>query len=259
MNYGLQISASGALSSMYRQDVLANNLANGTTVGFKPDLVAFQARDCARREDGLGFLPSNRMLERLGGGLFPAANRVDFEQGPLERTNGPLDVALEGPGFFVVRAGTTGDADTLRLTRDGRFTLNANGQLVLAANGSPVLDDKDRPISLPPGAKVTIDGDGTIRDGTEPIARLRIVDVPDRARLQKKEGGMYVAGANAASSFVAATATVKQRHVEQAAVDEVSTMMGIAGAGRDFEANIAMMQHADRLMERAINTFGRLG
>lgn len=103
MNYGLQISASGVLTSMYRQDVLANNLANMSTVGYKPDVPTTMLRDPARIEDDLGFMPSNDLIERLGAGVLSAPNRVSFAQGALETTNRPMDLAIEGDGFFVVR------------------------------------------------------------------------------------------------------------------------------------------------------------
>ncbi|MFG0252977.1 MAG: flagellar basal body protein, partial [Phycisphaerales bacterium JB038] len=69
MNYGLYTSATGVLAGMYRQDVLANNLANVNTTGFKQDFVTFKQRDPARLEDGLLHLDSNQMLEQLGAGV----------------------------------------------------------------------------------------------------------------------------------------------------------------------------------------------
>ena len=65
MNYGFQISSSGLLTALYRQDVYANNMANMDTVGFKPDIPALMQRDAARTEDHLPFAPSDAMLERL--------------------------------------------------------------------------------------------------------------------------------------------------------------------------------------------------
>lgn len=68
MYYGIQLAASGALTSLYRTDVLANNLANINTAGFKPDMVYTRQRDTARVEDDLPFLPTDDLLERLGAG-----------------------------------------------------------------------------------------------------------------------------------------------------------------------------------------------
>ena len=87
ISYGMHLSASGALTSMHRQDVITNNLANARTPGFKPDIALQIARDPARIEDGLGNLPSNQLLERLGGGTHVLPTIVSFAQGVLEQTD----------------------------------------------------------------------------------------------------------------------------------------------------------------------------
>ena len=138
MSYGIDISTSGVLTALHRQDVLTGNLANLNTAGYKPLIPGVKQRDPVSIEDGVLHLPSNRMLERLGAGVVPAASRIGFAQGPIDQTGNDLDVAIEGDGFFAVR-----DGDSTSLTRDGRLTLNANGQLVLAASGHLVLTAAD--------------------------------------------------------------------------------------------------------------------
>src|SRR5438105_2371537 len=119
MIYGLYLSATGVLANSYRQDVIANNLANSETVGFKKDLALFQQRGTEAQERGTPD-ESSRLLEGLGGGLLAAPTSMDLSQGDLEHTGNPLDVGLEGPGFFAVKES---DGAT-RLTRDGRFMLD---------------------------------------------------------------------------------------------------------------------------------------
>lgn len=258
MNYGLQISASGAMTALYRQDVLTNNLANANTVGFKADVAAARQRNAARIEDGLTFMPSDRMLERLGAGAMMAPNRVDFGQGSLERTNSPLDLAIEGSGFFVVRDDTDQSGDRLRLTRDGRFVRDGAGRIVMAGSGLPVLDSQNRPIVLNGNGEIQIDADGTLRQGEQTVAKVQVVDVPDTNRLVKHGHSLFRAPANTIASRAPAAGLVRQGHVEQSAVDEIRTIMGITAASRDFESNIGMIQQADRLMDRAINQLGRV-
>ncbi|MEZ6235772.1 MAG: flagellar hook-basal body complex protein, partial [Phycisphaerales bacterium] len=133
ISYGIHLSASGALTSMHRQDVITNNLANARTPGFKPDIALQIARDPARIEDGLGNLPSNELLERLGGGTHVLPTIVSYAQGVLEQTDRPLDMAIRGDGFFAVRdaaAAARDGGDGLRLTRDGRMTRSSDGLLV---------------------------------------------------------------------------------------------------------------------------------
>lgn len=258
MNYGLQISASGAMTAMYRQDVYSNNLANGTTAGFKPDIPAARQRDSARVEDGVEFLPSDELLERLGGGLQMMPNRTKFEQGSLESSSSSLDLAVQGEGFFVVRDDADTSGDALRMTRDGRFTKDARGQIVSATSGMPLLDANSRPIVLGDSGEVTVDSDGTVSQDGKPVARIQFVMFPDKGQLHKRGNGVFSAPPNAMSSRQPADGLIKQFMVESSAVDEVSSIMQITGAGRDFESNMNMISAADRMMDRAINTFGRV-
>ncbi len=258
MNYGLQISASGALTALYRQDVLTNNLANANTVGFKPDLAAARQRDTARVEDRLFAMPSNALLERLGGGVFLERNRVQFGQGALERTGGPLDVAVRGEGFFVVRDESDATGDRLRLTRDGRFARDARGRLVTATHGHPVMDTANRPIVLNGAGPVTIDADGTVRQGPVAVAQIQLAAVTDTARLDKLGHSLFRAPTGVVAQRRQAGGTLEQGFVEASGVDEIKTMLQITAASRDVEANIGMIQQADRLMDRAINQLGRV-
>lgn len=258
MNYGIQISASGAMTAMYRQDVFSNNLANGTTVGFKPDIPAARQRDSVRVEDGLEFMPSNELLERLGGGLQMMPNRTKFEQGSLESSSSSLDLAIQGEGFFVVRDDRDASGNTLRMTRDGRFTKDATGRIVSAASGMPLLDTNSRPIKLNDTGPVTIDNDGTVHQDGKAIAQIQFTAFPDNSKLIKRGDGVFIAPSNTMSSRRPASGVIKQYSVEGSAVDEVSSIMQITGAGRDFESNMNMIAAADRMSERAINTFGRV-
>jgi flagellar basal-body rod protein FlgF len=257
MNYGLQISASGALTAMYRMDVLANNLANIGTVGFKADSPVLRQRDAANIEDGL-HLPSNKMLERLGAGVMPVANRTSFEQGTLTTTENPLDLAIDGDGFFVLLDERAETSERLRLTRDGRFMRNGDGTLVAAASGRPVLDIANRPIVIEDASAILVGPDGTIRQNGVAVAQIQVASVPDRNRLGKVGHGMFRAPADALSALRPGAGTVKQGMVEGSSVDPIAAMMGVTNAGRDFEANIGMIAAQDRLMERAINGLGRV-
>jgi len=256
MNYGFQISASGVLTSLFRQDVAANNLANARTVGFKPDSSATKQRNVVREEDGVRNMPSNALLERLGAGVLLNPNRISFEQGNLEAA-GDLDLAFQGDGFFVVRESINGDSDRVRLTRDGRLTRNSEGLLVQAASGLPILDRQNRPIVLPDGP-VQIGTDGVIRQGSREIARLNLTSVPRHDRLKKMGNNLFQAPNDAIAGMRPARGIVKQGFVEQAAIDEIKSMMDVTDAGRDVDANLSLIQQQDRMLDRAINTLGRV-
>lgn len=256
---GSNISASGVLTAMHRLDALANNLANIDTVGYKPVSAMTMQRDPARQEDGLAFMPSNDLLERLGAGVLMAPSRVSFRQGPVETTGNDLDIAVEGDGFLVTRTASDGNNDAIALTRDGRMTLNARSELVQAASGLPILDTAGRTIRLRPDETVDIDNRGMIRQNGNQVAQIRFVDVPDRTQLVPEGDGHFRPSASATSNLQPAGGRILQRSVEGSAVEEVSALLQIQGASSAVSANIGVMSYQDRLAERAINTFGRIG
>src|SRR5215204_3929700 len=118
MPYGLYISAEGAQAQSRRMEVVANNLANVDTVGFRRDVAQFQARFAEEIERGRDHYGSGTM-NNLGGGVQVRSTATDFTPGSLKRTNNETDMAIRGDGFFVVQKGR----DRL-LTRAGDFTLS---------------------------------------------------------------------------------------------------------------------------------------
>lgn len=246
------------MTSLYRQDVWSNNLANVGTASFKADYPIARQRDAARIEDGLGLLPSNDLLERLGAGVMMDRNQIDFTQGSPETTGNPFHVAIQGDGFFLVRESTSGNTDRIRLSRDGRFLRNAQGTLVMAAGGLPVLDEQNRPIVIADEAPITIRPDGAILQNGQEIARLAFVDVPDKRLLKKLGEGLYQPDSTDLSSKSKATGKLIQGAYEQSAVDEIKAMLSMQSAARDVSGNSGMIQAHDRSMDRAINVFGRL-
>ncbi len=260
MNYGLNISASGVVTNMYRQDVMANNLANVGTVGFKPDSAFVMQRDAVRIEDGLMSLPSNALLERLGAGTLLGRNRVSQKQGELETTGNPLDAAIRGSGFFVMQAEGSGGEQRVRLTRDGRFTLNENGRLVGSATGLAVLDESGRTINVDRRAgALAINRDGTITQGGRAVAKMQVSTVPDAWSLKKLGDNLFEPTAGQANRMEASgDAEVVGGALEQSGVDPVQAIMGVTNAGSAVSSNARMMQLQDELMGRAINTLGRV-
>lgn len=258
MNYGLNLAASGAMTSLYRMDVLSNNLANISTPGFKADVPAIQQRDAERIEDRLPFLPSNRMLEALGGGVFAAANRVGFEQGAPNQTGNPLDLALQGDGFFVLQDESDRGREALRLTRDGRFTRDSGGRLVSSTSGLPVLDASNSPITVADTSPVQILRDGTVMQAGEEVARIQIMSVAAQESLVKVGRSMFKPTAAQLASAQPGSASVLQRYVEGSSVDPVLAMTEMMRAQRTVEANASMLQTHDRLSDRAINGLGRV-
>ncbi len=263
MNYGYTLAATGILTSMHRQDVASNNLANVETPGFKVDLTSTLPRSAARDEDGLYDLPGNRLLERLGAGVLMAPTFTSFDQGPLEITTNPLDLAVQGDGFFMVQArkgdGPSGSEGGVRLTRDGRMTLDRSGRLVLSGEGNAVLDSGGSTIQLDPRQRIIVQSDGTILQGGSKVARIALVDLPDRTVLQKEGEGLFAfKRPGQESSLDDAQGEIVQSAIEGSSSDPIRMMMQVTNASGATAAAGRMAGIHDELMNRAINSLGRV-
>lgn len=255
MNYGLYLTASGLSTQMAKQDALSNNLANVNTTAFKPDVFAVRERLSARQEDHLGSLPSNDLLERLGGGVMPVAMRLNMSSGPLERTGQPLDIGIEGEGFLVVSAGE--GPEGMHLTRDGRMTLGPDGLLVSATTGLPILDANNQPINIDPTKPVHIRPSGAITQEGSDVAQLALVTVREPTRLQKAGDGLLRAPLGTTLDRLPATGRIMQEFLETSGTDPIMTMNAISSAGRAVANSTNVISYINGMMDRAINGLGR--
>ena len=253
MNYGLYLSASGVLTNLHRQDVIANNLANASTTGFKRQLAAIQQRRSEALENG-DWSDFNPLLDRIGGGAFAHRTDSDFSEGPVRKTDNDLDLAIHGRGFFVI-ADAKGQP---QLSRDGRFTMDPTGMLVHQATGRAVLDVNGQPIRLNPGQTTTIDEAGRIRQGDRVIDRIDVVDLPDKTAFSPAGSGLLRVGAEAWSQRRPATARLQQGYLEQSNVEPIREMVAMIEATRAITANANMIRYHDVVMDRAVNTLGRV-
>jgi flagellar basal body rod protein FlgG len=267
MIYGLYLSAGGVLASSYRQDVLANNLANSETVGFRKDLPLFQQR---LTEAQLRRVPAggpcagmtNPLLEPLGGGIFPHPTVIDSSQGELQPTGNALDVAVEGRGYFAVD-----DHGQTRLTRNGQFAVDREGNLVLSnENGQAVLDHQRRPIKVEPGGGVRIGSDGTVTQHDQPVARIGLFDVMDPARLVKQGATLLSPGnqdlldaSDPGAPTGAAAATLHPEFLERANVDPATELAALMDTQRQLEANANMIRYQDQTLSKLVNEVGKIG
>ena len=250
MIYGLYLSATGVLINSYRQDVIANNLANSETVGFKRDLATFQERPTETQASNLPQSETNAMLEGLGGGIFASPTSIDTAQGDLEPGN-PLDVAIEGNGFFSVA-----DPNGGRLTRDGRFAVNRAGQLVLTTGGQNVLSQNGAPITVDPHQPITIGSDGEVSQAGHPVAQLGLFDVADRSQLRKRGGTLL--SYPSTTTLIPATGALHAGFVERANVDPATELTHLMDAQRQLEANANMIRYQDETLSHLVNDVGKI-
>jgi flagellar basal-body rod protein FlgG len=242
-------------------DVIANNLANVDTAGFKRALLQVQSqplRDVYRAQTDPGRTPGARVdgvatlayVGKLGSGSQVYDTPSTFEQGTIAATGNDLDVALSGPGFFAIRGGN----GALRYTRDGSFERDANGFLS-AQNGDRVLGRNGAPIAVPATGKVGIARDGTVSIDGRPYDRLSVVEFTNPTALRPEGSNRYVdvgAGARAATNT-----TALQGSVEKSNADVVRSMVDLISNERWFDANEKVIQTEDDANGVAISTVGR--
>lgn len=257
MNYGLYLSASGALANMYRQDVFANNLANVTTAGFKVDAAVVTQRQPEAIEGLHGAEYSQRLLDKLGGGVLAGPQRTIFSQGPIQQTGGPLDVAITQKDQFFVTEAPAGQQG-VRLTRDGRLAVDAQGYLTTVAGGHRVLGPSDQLIRVNPAVKAMINQKGQIIQNHEVVGQLQVTQVSHTDRLIKQGQNLYQWTKGSDPRVKPAAVKLEPEAIEGSGVDPIKAMMQVIDASRAAEGNANLIRFHDTLMDRAINTFGRL-
>ena len=252
MLYGLYHSAGGIASARATQDVIANNLANADTVGFKRLVTLDAERPAAHSAHSAQAVPADPRFARVTGGPLLHGTALDRGQGGVEHTGNPLDLALVGDGFLTVSK--DGQA---RLTRDGRLNLDAAGRLVLDADPSAlVLDVEGEPITLPADVardSFQFDDAGTLKDAEsgKPYARLDL-GLPRQPDTLRPVGGSlfdFAGGTTSADGGV----VVRQGYVEQSNVDPTVELTRMIEVGRLLEANANLIKYADTSLGKLID------
>jgi len=237
---GIYNSAAGMLPRITQQEVIANNLANAATAGFKKDGVFVNT-----------MLEASLVLQKDANqnpAILDAQDvKTDMSQGGLRATGNPLDLALQGRGYFAVDAPTG-----TMYTRAGSFSLNAQGMLV-TANGYNVLGDGG-PIELPAG-DIAVSNSGIISVNGEEIGRLKIIDFPDADDLTKKADGLFAARPGATESDAPET-TVGQGFLEDSNVEAIREMVDMITLQQAYQASARALMAQDETLQKAVNTVG---
>ncbi len=222
----------GALTQKYRLDIIANNLANVNTIGYKKDKLAFEqvlsyyAHDFLDPNIGLNEhirWPEKDLLTqpRIG------EKRVDFSQGPLKKTGNPLDIAIGGRGFFKLET-----PSGIMYTRAGNFTLDTNG-FIVSPKGYRLMG-KGGPIQINGHGKITITQDGVVYVGNTQAGIIDIVDFKDRGLLRKIGENLYQNKGNNPEQPVNKP-TLYQGFLEGSNVEVVTEMVKMIDTLRNFE------------------------
>jgi flagellar basal-body rod protein FlgF len=227
----IYLSMSGAKAAMQRQDVLAGNLANVSTVGFRAELAAFRAVPV----QGSGASTRAYVLETTVG--------TSFEPGTVTPTARNLDVAMKGNAWLAIQ----GLDGTEAYTRAGALDVDAQGQLV-TRGGLPVLGDGG-PITVPANSEISIASDGTISArGTggrsTTVGRLKLVTPENPNDLARGADGLFRAAQGDLSADT--TARLQDGALEGSNVSAVETMVSMISASRQFEQQMKLLQNAEK-------------
>jgi flagellar basal-body rod protein FlgF len=227
MERGLYIAASGMMAEQVRQDLIAHDLANASTSGYKPDRVASKSFGEMLLNDTANGTP----VGSLGLGTQIDKQVTDMSSGAIRDTGEPLDFAVEGGGFFTVR--TSGG---VRYTRDGQFAASARGTLV-TASGDDVLG--------PNGAPIRIGADGKVA-----TSDLGVVSLTNA----KRQGDNLFTG----TAGGAAAGTVRAGALEGSGVNPTTTMVDMISSLRAFESGQRVITTIDSTLQKAANQVGSI-
>ncbi len=261
---GLYTAASGLISETYKQDVIANNLANVNTTGYKkdralyitfPTVFLYRINDEKMKIPGAVTADVLTPIGEMGRGVqlrYDGIQPVITEEGSYIETQNKLDFAIKGNGMFVVNT-----PFGIRYTRDGSFTLDNDHKLV-TKNGYTVLGNRGE-ITLE-GTEIYVDEAGNIfMDGQE-IDSLKIALFDEQSKLRKQGDNLFylLDGGLLPENEEGSDIQIKQGYIETSNVNVVREMVDMITAYRSYEASQKTIQAQDQTLNRAVNDVGNI-
>ena len=254
MSYGLYAAVSGSMVQEKRMEILSNNLANVNSSGFKEDRPIF--REFYNKVQNTIMLTdtasqgSSMLAQKMNMGYLTFSGvKTDFSAGDMKYTGNPLDVAINGPGFFVV--------DTPRgelYTRMGNFSLNDKGELV--THEGYTLKGKGKSIKIE-GTEITIDRKGAVTVDKVEVDTLKLVDFEDYTALRKVGDNLFEdSGGNVRK---AEECEIKHRTLELSNINIVKEMVKMIDVLRLYESYQKVIQSLDETTSRATREVGAVG
>ncbi len=245
MNSGIYPAVSGSLSAMRKMDVISNNLANINTPGFKKDKMTFE---------GVLAGTVNPPAVSQGKTADPILQKesvyIDYSSGPTSQSGNPLDIALDGDGFFAV---TTPEGTAY--TRQGNLRTSADGTLV-TMDGYPVQGVGGKPIIIK-GNSVEIDNKGNVTVDSAQVGTISVVDFQKPYALTKS-GAALLVPSDPQAKPQPAKALVRQGFIEGSNVDSIGEMVQMIETNRYFEACSKVIKGFDDIAAKAVNELGKV-
>ncbi|MCM8773844.1 MAG: flagellar hook-basal body protein [Candidatus Omnitrophica bacterium] len=242
---GIYISSSGMSSQMIRQDVIANNMANVDTPGFKKDnlLISSFPRFLVNRLDDEQDRGTNPYIGSFSLGSIPIGTVTDFSTGGIISTHRPLDLAIEGRGFFVLET-----PQGIRYTRAGSFLLSSEGKIVTFQGYA--LMGENGPLEVN-GEEFYFNSQGELIVGGNIVNKLLIVDIDNKNLVKEKETIFSVLPEAVISPSL--DYNVRQGYLETSNVNIVKEMIEMISGLRAYEANQKVLTMQDESLGKLIN------
>ncbi|MCB0263614.1 MAG: flagellar basal-body rod protein FlgF [Calditrichia bacterium] len=234
----IYLNKTGMIIQQRRLDVSTNNLANINTVGYKKDGVFFHKLAEALADTGEA--DANRL---------PGSSNVDFSLGTMQRTDNPLDVAINGEGFFVIQG-----EDGEYFSRNGSFQLDGEGRLVTIDGHSVVTDGGEIQIA---GGEVRFNEKGEIIVDGQSVGRLRIATFEDPQQLERIGDAYFKAGTAGATDLPNEEIDLRAGYLELSNVDPVMEMVNMIEINREYELGQKVINTQDNTLDKLINQTGR--
>ena len=262
MHEGIYIAASAGIKQGKKMEVIANNLANVNTTGYKRDRLAFK--------ELMPPFPPDSGLEAGKNVLLPADKSnsnvsyvavteqyIDHKSGELMQTGAPLDLALNGEGYFSVQT-----QEGINYTRNGNFRLDTANRLV-NQKGEPLLNEQNQSIVInSPGDTISIDSNGNIFVGrglvNSNVGKIKVTNFEDKNSLEKIGDGQY-RQTNPEAKEKPADGKISQGFLENSNVSSVEEMTDMLATLRLFETYQKMILSIDSMDDQSVNNIGRVG
>lgn len=252
---GLYTSALGMRTQMQKMDVVANNIANVNTTGYKKDMVvsrAFTEELMKRLDDPGESFRHDVPVGKVSQGVFVDDVYTNFTNGSLYVTGGSLDLGITGSGFFAVNVQDNNGNATEMYTRDGAFTLASDGTLMTKEGNRVVGTSGD--IVIPNGT-IDIDAAGTVTANGVYVDTIKMTDFDDLHTLRKYGDNLYTTTAE--STATAFQGALEQGVLENSNVNTVKEMVDIITVSRSYETNQRLILVHDTVMNRSVNDIAR--
>lgn len=227
MKLGIYKLVDGSIAQKLKHETIANNVANANTSGFKRDILSF----------GEALSQTNR-------------SQSDLTPGDAVPTGNPLDVALDGKGFFKVQT-----RDGIKYTRNGNFSLDRDGTLI-SSSGDKILGENGA-IRID-GQEIRIETDGQVLVDGQPVGRLSLVDFKRPNLLQKTSASYFVYEGPKSEMVPATDAVVQQGYIENSNVVPTQEMVKMIESFRTFESAQRAIQAIDQAIGKIVNEYGTI-